>query len=146
MKTQSKGWILVAAIVAVLFVAVRLIAQTTDAVTVTSTSDTCCTIRFVELSFSMGENPSARAVFEWVRSSGDVDHRDEIAVTDGDPAEPSDNFLTGNGIAPQPDGLLKALMTTPAGETGAILRRFKRRDLQWFKDHAKLSNNGITIQ
>ncbi len=125
-----------------------------DATTIVDSTDTCCTVRLVELSFSMTTHLSARAVIEWVRSSGVTDHRDEIAVSDGPATNPdgtpstdiANKWLTGSGAGGQPIGLLKALITTPAGEAGTIGVRFKRRALKWFKDNGRLSNNDITLQ
>lgn len=133
-------------LLAIFLAVLSLSAFAQDASTVTSTSATCCTLRFSSLEFQFAEVPSVRISLDWLDSEGMVKRQEYIGISDGDAATVEDNWLTGTGVSPQPNGLLRAILTAPTGETGPIPRRFRRRVLQWLKDNTKLSDTGITIQ
>lgn len=126
------------------------IAQTngTDAATTTQTSVTCCSLRIVRetVNLDAGNFTHANLELEWTDAAGVVVRTESVVINDGNPAITTDNLLTGTGVGGQPFGYLRAVGETPASETGTIPRRWRRRRVQWLKDHAMLTNNAITVQ
>lgn len=133
-----------------IFLGMTTSAQTViDATTAATTSTTCCTLRFNDEDFSFdseGRIVSVRIELQWVRSDGAIQNTEAIAITDGDPALTSDDFLTGSGANGSPAGYLRATIEPLEGESGSVPRRWRRRRLRWLKDNAQLSDNTITIQ
>jgi hypothetical protein len=129
-------------LVAVLLLSTTAIAQ--EASTPTETTVTCCTIR-VEGDVAIGAT-AARVEVAWVRSDGSFKETRAFAITDGETGDASDNWLWGNGVAPQPNGFMRAVMFAPTGETGASLKvRFNKRVLVWLRTNGKIGATEITI-
>ncbi|HXG58126.1 MAG TPA: hypothetical protein VNL91_03815 [Thermoanaerobaculia bacterium] len=137
-----RRYILPALTTFLLLLSLPLYAQ--DATQTSTTSDTCCSAKLIEIRFAALDGvPSAQIRVGWYRSSGALDHEDAFAVTDGDPSTATDNYLTGSGNTPQPIGLLRAIIEPLAGETGSIERRFRRRVVRWLVDSGRVS--GVTV-
>ncbi len=133
-------------IVALALLVTSAFAQTSaDATTPTVSATTCCEIRLHEFGLASG-GTSARIVVRWIRSDGSTHDERAFAVTDGDAAIVTDNWLWGNGAGSQPDGLMRAIMFQPTGETGTSLGlRFSRRVLRWLRDTGRIGATEITI-
>lgn len=62
--------------------------------------------------------PSARVVLGFYRQSGALDHEEGIAVTDGGPENPQDDYFTGRGpLFGEPVGIIMAMLTPLPEET-----------------------------
>jgi hypothetical protein len=115
-----------------------------EATTSTETSATCCSIRVYDFRVAQtGDN--ATVVVQWVRSDATVSQERGFYVDDGVPADDTDNFLWGTGLASQPFGLMRRYTAAATEETGPLKQRANKAVLRWLRTTGRIGAAEITI-